>query len=382
MKTNQTCFVIMPYGVRQVGPRKKLDFDELYREVIAEAVKEAGLDCVRCDDDVSPGPIHKRMMEQIFESRVAVADITTLNANVFYELGVRHALREGVTVIIRREGTSSPFNIAGLSAVTYSSDPAQRRQAIDAIRNAIQAGLRKKEHRDSLVYEALSDVEPPRREPQRITRVLEETWRIEGTNKTIGLVTGDREDINIGEIWVSSENTNMQMDAIYGRSTSATIRYLGARKTPAGRIEEDTIANELAKLLGNENEVAPAHVFVTCAGALEQTNGVKWLFHVAAVRGELRVGYKPITNLERCVVNALREARNPKYGARKILFPIFGTGPGGGDLEEHAKLLFRAAVDALRRDTAHPIEAVYFYVRFDLDLELCRAVLRSMEGLA
>src|SRR4030095_12970976 len=50
---------------------------------------------------------------------IVVVDITTSNANVYYELGIRHALAKGVTVLIRRKGTTIPFNIQGLQVVEY-----------------------------------------------------------------------------------------------------------------------------------------------------------------------------------------------------------------------------------------------------------------------
>lgn len=51
------------------------------------------------------------MFEQIAMDDIAIVDITTLNPNVFYELGIRHALRKGVTVLMKKVGSSIPFNI-------------------------------------------------------------------------------------------------------------------------------------------------------------------------------------------------------------------------------------------------------------------------------
>src|SRR5260370_947055 len=103
---NNICFVIMPYGKKDDLNGKAIDFDKIYNTIIKAAVKKLkGFKCIRCDDISKPGWVHKRMIEHIFQARVAIVDISTLNANVFYELGVRHALRKGITVIIRREGT-------------------------------------------------------------------------------------------------------------------------------------------------------------------------------------------------------------------------------------------------------------------------------------
>ena len=63
------------------------------------------------------------MLSTILEDRVAVVDTSTLNANVFYELGVRHALRRSTTVLIQRKGSTRPFNIAGMATLDYETTP-------------------------------------------------------------------------------------------------------------------------------------------------------------------------------------------------------------------------------------------------------------------
>jgi hypothetical protein len=246
---NNNCFVIMPYGTKTDVDGKAIDFDEIYEYIIEEAVKKLeGFECIRCDNIDEPGWVHKRMIQHIFEDRVAIVDTSTLNANVFYELGVRHALRKGVTVLIQREGTTWPFNIAGLKSISYTTNPRGVKGAIDAIATFISNALKNASHVDSLVYDVIPDLRveagPGRRE-ERITKVqVFEYALVHCPGKRIGLVTGDRENLKIGDVWVNSENVDMQMDRYYGASTSATIRYLGAKKHPiTGKVVEDTIAN-------------------------------------------------------------------------------------------------------------------------------------------
>jgi O-acetyl-ADP-ribose deacetylase (regulator of RNase III) len=197
-------------------------------------------------------------------------------------------------------------------------------------------------------------------------------------------VTGDRENIRVGDIWVNSENTEMQMDRFYGESTSATIRYLGALKHPVtGRVLEDTIGDALARKLGSEKNVAPATVIPTEAGALS-SNNVKAVFHVASVVGEPREGYRPIDRIERCVTNALSMMDSPAFrdqALTSILFPVMGTGPAGGDLEDHAGRLVSAAVDYLEANPDTVVRVVYFYVWSDIALEVCQRVMQARPGL-
>ena len=387
---SDTCFVIMPYGQKKDVDGESIDFDEIYEYIIKEAVNAvSGLECHRCDDFEAPGWIPERMIRHIAEDRVAVVDTSTLNANVFYELGVRHALRKSVTVLIRREGTSSPFNIAGLNAIEYSTNPKGVAKAKQRIVGAITSALQAPQNNDSLVYQVLQDLRVhvgADRAPKRLTKVDTFEYPLaQNTAKKLTLITGDREYINVGDVWVSSENTNMQMDRFYGASTSATIRYLGAKKNAAGNVVEDTIGEALAKGIAELGgvEVAPAAVLATRPGALEQ-NGVKWIFHVAAVKGEPREGYRPITQIERCVKNALKQAADAAYRDDRlssIVFPIFGTGPGGGNLRDHAARLFTAAVEYLEAFPSHPVQTVYFHVWSDVDLEICKGLLREMPGV-
>jgi len=63
----------------------------------------------------------------------AFVDITTLNANVFYELGARHALKDSVTVLICRGDVEPPFNIEGLRVIPYPSQSGDYQDTIDTI---------------------------------------------------------------------------------------------------------------------------------------------------------------------------------------------------------------------------------------------------------
>jgi O-acetyl-ADP-ribose deacetylase (regulator of RNase III) len=208
-------------------------------------------------------------------------------------------------------------------------------------------------------------------------------WRIPSPQ----IVTGDRRDINVGQIWVNSENTNMQMDSFYGKSTSATIRYLGAQKDAiGGAVVKDTIGDALRAQLNGRLVVDPTAVIPTTAGALEETNNVKWIFHVASVYGQPMKGYRPVEQIDQCVKAALRFASRPEFAAeetRSILFPIFGTGPAGGDVERTIKICLDAALEHLERGRNRPrgLRDIYFYVWGELDLEICRAVASKIPGL-
>src|SRR5580692_1576025 len=78
--------------------------------------------------------------------------------------------------------------------------------------------------------------------------------------KKIALITGNIQGVKCVDVWVNSENTNMQMSRYYDKSISGTIRYLGAQKDAAGDVTEDCVMNELTALIGTKNSVQPATV--------------------------------------------------------------------------------------------------------------------------
>ncbi|MBE0618553.1 MAG: DUF4071 domain-containing protein, partial [Proteobacteria bacterium] len=117
------CFVLMPFGTKPAVSGRSVDFDAVYRDLIAPAIEAAGLEPWRADEEQAGGVIHKPMFERLILCEYAVADLTTANANVFYELGLRHAARPGSTVLLFAEGQGQlPFDVAPLRAVPYRLD--------------------------------------------------------------------------------------------------------------------------------------------------------------------------------------------------------------------------------------------------------------------
>src|SRR5215203_452211 len=92
------CFVLMPFGKK----------------------KDAELEPIRADEETVGGIIHKPMFERLLLCDYAVADLTTANPNVFYELGVRHAARPRTTLPIFAEKQPIPFDLNLVRALPYS----------------------------------------------------------------------------------------------------------------------------------------------------------------------------------------------------------------------------------------------------------------------
>lgn len=115
------CFVLMPFGTKSDPTGgKDIDFNRVYDEAIKLAIEDAGMEPIRADEEKTGGIIHKPMFERLLLCDFAVADLTTANANVFYELGVRHTARPATTVTIFAEQQPIPFDISFLRSLPYA----------------------------------------------------------------------------------------------------------------------------------------------------------------------------------------------------------------------------------------------------------------------
>ena len=379
------CFVIMPFGDKpdpgQDG--KVIHFDEIYHMFIKSAVEELGIKCVRCDEIGESGWIHSKMFTHIYDSEVAVVDITALNPNVFYELGVRHVLKKNVTVLIRQAGTRAPFNIQGFNIIEYKADdPVNMKDAAGKIQELIKNGMASV-NVDSPVYEVLDNLRVENK-PKLINKKELHTFPLAKVpGKQLGIITGDIQNIKEADVWVNSENTNMQMARPFERSISAVIRYMGAKKNRAGRITEDTVSRELFDATGGTG-VDPAVVIDTTAGELTASNNVKKIFHAAAVVGQVGLGYSPIEKISECVRNALKlvdDARLANDNLKTILFPLMGTGTSKKSAQEVAGELVEEAISYLEENPQSKAEIVYFLAYNEQDLELCERIMKSHDHL-
>src|SRR6187549_2761662 len=113
------CFVLMPFGVKTDGNKQEINFDTVYNSYIKPAILLAGLEPIRADEEKGGGFIHKPMYERLMFCDFAVADLSFANPNVFYELGIRHALKPYTTVCIFETNTRLPFDTAPLRTFPY-----------------------------------------------------------------------------------------------------------------------------------------------------------------------------------------------------------------------------------------------------------------------
>ncbi len=129
----QHVFVAMPFGCKQ-----GIDFDAVYAELIRPALEGAGFRVFRADEEARAGDIRADMFQELLVADLVVAELTLDNPNVWYELGVRHALRARGVLLLQSERSYQPFDIYTDRKLRYrlrdgQPDPAH----LDADRSAL-----------------------------------------------------------------------------------------------------------------------------------------------------------------------------------------------------------------------------------------------------
>jgi O-acetyl-ADP-ribose deacetylase (regulator of RNase III) len=198
-----------------------------------------------------------------------------------------------------------------------------------------------------------------------------------------GIVCGDLRRVYGADVWVNSENTEMQMARFEEFSVSSIIRYEGAVRDETGRVIDDRIADELARKLKGRRPVPPGMAITTGSGELRR-NGVRYVVHVAAVQGEPGSGFRQIREVGRCVTNAMAEVDRigDRPPARTILFPLLGTGQGGAELRPTIGAMTGAVIDYFAANPGTHITTVLFLAYTDVELVACEEVLGASQRLA
>lgn len=110
------CFVIMPFSNTESCTKEQ--WSEIYETLIRQAVVSSGYnyECFRACLDI--GNIIKDILVNLNRADIVIADLTDKNPNVFYELGVRHALRD-VAILITQSIDDVPFDLRHYALIEY-----------------------------------------------------------------------------------------------------------------------------------------------------------------------------------------------------------------------------------------------------------------------
>lgn len=137
VKSDDSCFVMMPF---------REPYGSYYEKIYKPAIEKAGLKPVRADDEIfGTGKIIDQIWSGINEAKVLIAELTTRNANVFYELGLAHALEKPVVLVSSNE-EDVPFDLNHIRVIYYDvTDPFWGQKLIDKVSENILSAIKNPE---------------------------------------------------------------------------------------------------------------------------------------------------------------------------------------------------------------------------------------------
>jgi hypothetical protein len=132
-----SCFVMMPFGA---------PLGSYYEKIYRPAIEKAGLKPVRADSEIfGAGKIMDQIWAGINAARVLVAELTSRNPNVFYELGLAHALKKPVVLISSNEA-DVPFDLRHIRVIIYdSADPFWGTKLLEKVAENILSAIKNPE---------------------------------------------------------------------------------------------------------------------------------------------------------------------------------------------------------------------------------------------
>lgn len=123
------CFVIMPFREEEFPQR-------IYKDIIKPFVEDSfKISCYRVDEDYLPDRIDNKIYSYLLKAAFIIAEVTSCNPNVFYELGLAHMLEKDCIILTKKSVSEIPFDIGRIRAEKYDEDD----QLLGILRKSISA---------------------------------------------------------------------------------------------------------------------------------------------------------------------------------------------------------------------------------------------------
>lgn len=183
----------MGYGTKiDYTSAKKIDLDEIYDKLICSSIGEFdSIKNIRGDEISSSEIIDTDMFELLLSADIVISDITTLNPNAIYELGIRHALKPYSTIIMSSEETNLPFDFNHQRIFRYSISDLHKEEKLHAkqeqLKKLIKTTITNLENRteanDSPFYEYVKYVVAPTVPSDKIEQIRDRHYESETLKK-------------------------------------------------------------------------------------------------------------------------------------------------------------------------------------------------------
>ncbi|EHR5764797.1 TPA: hypothetical protein ACMD08_004549 [Vibrio parahaemolyticus] len=142
------CFIVTPIGAGGSSIRREID--GLIQTVFTPVVEKFDLKAVAAHQISESGSITRQVVKRILEADLVIANLTNLNPNVMYELGIRHSVRKP-TIVVAREDVVLPFDLSDERTIFYKNDISGVNELKDALESMIPLAL-EEDKTDNPVY--------------------------------------------------------------------------------------------------------------------------------------------------------------------------------------------------------------------------------------
>ncbi|WP_339125461.1 tetratricopeptide repeat-containing protein [Fusobacterium nucleatum] len=192
------CFVVMGFGKKMdYRNSKEVDLDIIYEKVIKNLFSTLSkYKLIRADEISGSDIIDVNMYSLLLSADLVIADITTMNENALYELGIRHALKPFSTIIMMQESEKIPFDINHCRILKYKDFGEQLDDSeAETIKNSLHLFIKESEKQktDSPLYTYLPNIVPPSIPNNELKKLINQ---FENNEETISCILLKAKELN------------------------------------------------------------------------------------------------------------------------------------------------------------------------------------------
>lgn len=236
-------FVAMPFGTKE-----NIDFNAVYNDLIKPALEQEGFEVFRADEETRADTIQADMLQELILADLVVVDLSIDHPKVWYELGVRHALRKRGVIQIQSSRLDLPFDVSmdrtlryaiteGMTEQPAIPDPAKLENDRASLRQFVRNTMGSWHGRvASPVYVHLRDLPEPNWHELRSDQALEFWARYRQWSERIEMARrrGCPEDIIV--LADEAPTRMFRLDAL--KSAGKALRSLGSHTFALSQFEE------------------------------------------------------------------------------------------------------------------------------------------------
>jgi hypothetical protein len=245
------CFVVGPIGADDSDDRIHADWllEAIIRPVFEEHFEAFRVE--RADKISDPGRIDAQVITALLNADLVVADLTTLNPNAFYEIGIRHTIQKPI-IHMRLENQPIPFDVASFRTISFSRKrPSDLEISRELLRSAVSAAIADDHVVDNPVTFSRGKVEfeqtataPEKIIQDQLSDILRRLGTIENGGVPMQFLLGNPPQLR--------ESRNFLVHA--GTQSENALRDIGKIRIeimPLGILGIGTFTNDIERLVGN-----------------------------------------------------------------------------------------------------------------------------------